>query len=171
MGVFLSADIETTGLDPERCRIIEVAARLLAPGREIARYHSLVSTSLIHDHWEPVAKNMHESSGLIDEALNCEKEIEQVDDELIRLVDKHVPGGEPVYLMGNSVHFDRSFMRVHMPLVHGRLHYRQLDVTSVRLWFYLMSGEDPRIELSKPHRAEEDIDNTIKQATELWRGR
>jgi oligoribonuclease len=114
---------------------------------------------------------MHQASGLYAEAADSERTIEVVDDELRKLMDIYVPEDEPLYLMGNSVHFDRSFLARHMPRVFERLHYRQLDVTSVRLWFQLMSGEDPHIELPKPHRAEEDIENSLRQAVAMWNGR
>jgi len=166
---FLLADLETTGLDPDRCRVIEVAARLLEPGKELARYHSLVGVPENGECWEPVALDMHRKSGLWREATACVKtSIVDVDAELAQFIEDHV-GDETVHLMGNSVHFDRSFMARHMRLTMDKLHYRQLDITSVRLWIMLMSGEDPYIELPKPHRAQDDVENSLTQAMGMWR--
>ena len=164
---FLLLDLETTGLDPGRCRVIEVAARLLTPGREIARYHSLVNPG--DAVWEPGARKMHEASGLGKLVRDCDVQISEVDLRMSHwLLEAHVEKGARPYLMGNSVHFDRSFMVSNLPLTLKRLHYRQLDVTSVRLWHILMSGEDPYIELPQTHRAEEDIENSLKQAMSMW---
>lgn len=164
---FLLLDLETTGLDPGSCRVIEVAARLLAPGRELARYHSLVGSDLMEEYWEDGARDMHVTSGLAEESRICEKTIEQVDDELADFI-----GTSQVYLMGNSVHFDRSFIRCWMPVTMMRIHYRQLDVTSIRLWWQLMTGHDPLDwEKSRGHRAQDDLEATLDEARRYWQRR
>jgi oligoribonuclease len=169
MNLFLLMDLETTGLDPKRCKIIEVAARVLAPDRERGRYYSLVGAGE-SDYWETPAIVMHKASGLWGETLCCTKDIDEVDRELsARLLDV---SREPYYLMGNSVHFDRAFIDAQMPLTRELLHHRQLDVTSVRLWWQLMSGVDPLAEeKNKAHRAQDDIDSTLKEATLYWQRR
>jgi oligoribonuclease len=169
----LLADLETTGLNPVRCQVIEVAARILVPGKELARFHAICKAPSVYEEtWEEKAKQMHLDSGLLNEAMEEGRAIDVVDDELRKLIDIHVPEGEPVYLMGNSVHFDRSFMAVHMKRTRGRLHYRILDVSSIRLWFHLMSGHDPLDwEKEGGHRAQGDIEATLDEAIRYWKRR
>jgi len=164
--MFLLLDLETTGFDFESRAIIEVAARVMIDtNKSLGDYHSLVSPP--HScQWNPVAREMHEKSGLVAELESCSKTIDVVDQELMTWASELV-GKWPLYLMGNGVHFDRRFIYRHMPQTHDLLHYRQLDVTSVWLWHEFMGH--PRQKIVNPaHRAVDDIDVSLEQAREMW---
>ncbi len=88
------------------------------------------------------------------------KDVRQVEQELIALVDTHFKD-EPAILAGNSIHSDRSVIKVHWPTFDLKLHYRMLDVTSLKI---LMQGKYG-IEYDKKntHRAFDDIQASIAE--------
>ena len=156
-------DLETTGLDPGRCRIIEVAcvitendltsvagdSWLVRPPRSITRC------------WDQAALDMHRASGLLDEALKHGREIEEVEDAVLDFVNG-AAGLSP--LCGSSVHFDRAFLVNHMPTLLGMFTYRNIDVSSLKelvsRWApdYAYPSPEP-----KAHRALPDIINSINE--------
>ena len=98
--------------------------------------------------------------------------IDKVDGRLYEDLCASCSNSSKPMLMGSSVHFDRAFMAVHMPRSQGVLHHRQLDVTSIRLWWQLMSGKDPLTwDKKAAHRAEDDVEETLNEAMEYWRRR
>lgn len=166
----LLLDLETTGLDERRHVPIEVAARVLEPGsppRETGRFHSLIRPGLtaMADISEP-ARAMHLASGLLDRVTAGDAPfVYVVDEQLTAFVNEHA-GDDVVHLMGNSVHFDARFIRVHMPCLHARLHYRIIDVTSVCLFQELFTGTSPMDwEKDKAHTADADLDETWHEAS------
>ena len=165
----LLLDKETTGLEEGDGHVpIEVAARLIEPGslKEKGRFHALIKPALgAMSHASTFAVDMHKSSGLLERAVNDGRHLEDVDRELLTFIDDHCLKGDAVHLMGNSVHFDARFIKRWMPLVHKRLHYRIIDVTSVCLFQELFTGKSPMDwEKKKAHTAEADLDETWHEA-------
>ncbi|MCG7199008.1 oligoribonuclease [Marinobacter pelagius] len=127
-------DLEMTGLDPEKERIIEMATiitdaelNIIAEGPVIA-VHQPDSLLEAMDEW---CTNTHGASGLtkrVKESTISEAEAEQ---ETLAFLKKHVGSGESP-LCGNSIGQDRRFLVKYMPELEGFFHYRNLDVSTVK---------------------------------------
>lgn len=169
----LLLDKETTGLEEGEGHVpIEVAARIVEPGKppkELGRFHSLIKPLLgAMAKANSFAVDMHKSSGLLD-AVTADgvPHLEEVEKALMAFITDYVPDDkEKLVLMGNSIHFDRRFIKKYMPKVHKRLHYHMLDVTSVSIFQQLFGVEEPwgDWEKKKAHTADADLDETWHEA-------
>lgn len=130
-------DFETTGLWPELGDLpLEVAAVFVEDGslREEAHAQYVIG-------WDPeyvhqriksdTVLSMHTRSGLLDEVSKSQLSVEDVEESLKSLVLKHC--GQRAIIAGNSVSFDRRFLRCWMPYLNNALHYRMIDVTTLML--------------------------------------
>lgn len=156
-------DLEMTGLDPEKDRILEVAAIATNMSfKEAGRYESVVKVPeklmkerMVGEFWE---KNSTSRDELM--AQNKDgKPVKEVEKELLEFVDKNF--GKEVYLAGNSIHQDRKFIEREMPELNKRLHYRMLDVSAWKIYFENAHGR----KFVKPdkHRALADIEGSIEE--------
>lgn len=158
-------DLEMTGLDSRVDRILEVA--VIATDfdfKELAHYEAQVK----YDKTEieklmqanPFWATMPKSRDDILAKLDSAKPSEQVEQELIALI-KNQFGDEPVVLAGNSIYFDRQFIKQWWPKVEGLLHYRMLDVSSYKILMQSKYG----VEYTKKeaHRALGDIKESIAE--------
>lgn len=109
-------------------------------------------------------RNMHETSGLLKEIPNGVS-VAEAEYEVLEYVLKHVPAEQQAPLAGNSIGTDRAFLVKFMPRLDAHLHYRNVDVSTVkelaRRWF-------PRIYFNAPakhggHRALADILESIRE--------
>jgi len=159
MEYYLWIDLETTGLNPNLCEVVEIAAVLTtAEMKIVAEYESLVQTSNRLS-WQPAALAMHARNGLIERWSDGEKRhIETVEIGLLRMLDDH--GASRAMLAGSSVHFDRGFIRRNMTILDDALHYRHLDVSAIT---EMMRGLGYELPVSPPseHRAMSDIKRSI----------
>ena len=154
-----------TGLDPDKDRILEVAAIVTDwDMKELATYEAVkkVSTGLIKkrmvgEFWE---RYSHVKDGLVAQNANG-KGSTVVEDELLTFLDEWFPGEERIILAGNSIHQDRKFIINEWPRLDKRLHYRMLDVSA---WKVVFEHKFNR-KLSKPeaHRALSDIRGSIEE--------
>ena len=161
----LWVDLEMTGLDPNKDRILEVAAIVTDwDMKELATYEAIkkVSTGLIKkrmvgEFWEQYS---HVKDGLVAQNANG-KSSTVVEDELLAFVDEWFPGEERIILAGNSIHQDRKFIINEWPRLDKRLHYRMLDVSA---WKVVFEHKFSR-KFSKPeaHRALSDIRGSIEE--------
>ncbi len=159
-------DTETTGLDRERCSIVElgfiITDRHLV---EVARASWVVSADMAT--WEDGALAMHLESGLLAEVLGADALATRDAEYLARLflADHGVtPGEHP--LAGAGIAFDRAFLAREMPYMHGRFHYRSLDVTTFRLLAEYRGVEVPA--KREVHRVLPDIEDAIALARVAW---
>lgn len=159
-------DLETTGLS-KKCAIIEIAVILTDEKyNEIARYESLV-TPIAGARREKGAMEMHMASGLWKEvSKNGTKQIDQVDREVANLIKKNLPSGSrPPILAGSSVHFDRGFIEEWMPKTNKSLYYRNLDVSSIKVFaangLGIPTDSLPPKKSTRKHRAINDILDSI----------
>lgn len=154
-------DLETTGLDPDSCSILEIAAVL-----EVEKRRTVVIDGFVPNKWEgrvpsfeQAAFAMHAESGLLKTLAETIVHGTFLKDPENVLLDALANAG-PVTLAGNSVHFDRAFLRMHMPRLDKRLHYRHLDVSCLTTFFEENFGWE-RSKAAKPHRAMEDVNHSI----------
>lgn len=162
-------DLEMTGLDPERHVIVEIATLVTDDELEIvAEGPNLV----IHQPDEALAemddfvRNMHRTSGLLDKIAASTV----TNDEAMRLtldfIREHSPEPGKVPLAGNSIRTDRSFLAKYMPDIENWLHYRCVDVSTVK---ELVKRWYPNVEHSRPsnggqlHRAMDDIRDSVDE--------
>lgn len=184
-------DLETTGLSPETCRILEVACILTDDNlREMWRCCVVTSEARRTDFTKvhPAAIQMHCDNGLWSESLTIKEReppplgtppFEEVRPMTIdhdgvnrwlsaniqrRLPEGHAPGS--LLLAGTTVHFDRGFVRQLFPSVEKMLSHRHLDVRAItelvaRTWPALRKGEPAS---STRHRAMPDIEHSLALA-------
>jgi oligoribonuclease len=163
-------DFETTGLDPTRHEPIEVAA-VVTDDRlnELGRFESLIVPEQVSWWtWDKPALEMHHQSGLLDLCLERGPALEFVGDELFTFLASTVPASAQIHLAGNSVHFDRSFLRAYFPEIERRFHHRHLDVSSVRIAAEVFAPDAPGLSGEKPHRAMADVLRSIQELRH-WR--
>ena len=127
-------DLEMTGLDPEKERIIEAAVIVTEPDLTfVAEGPVLVihqSNELLDgmDNWN---KSTHGKSGLIDKVKASTVTEEQAEDRLLAFLSQLVPAGKSP-LCGNTVGQDRRFLVKYMPRLEAFFHYRNLDVSTLK---------------------------------------
>lgn len=159
-------DLETTSLDPLTGRILElaVAEADLGDPFEIGPILNRVlrfgqTTDRVPD---PVVLDMHAKSGLLAECSESTLTVADVEGELLDLVPEVADKDDRPVLAGFGVHFDHGFLRVHMPRLAARLHYRHYDVTPVG--FFCRSLGMGKIPKAHAHRAREDVLESIEYA-------
>jgi oligoribonuclease len=161
-------DCEMTGLDLARDALIEVAVVVtdaelnpLDDGVDIVIHapDELLETMV------PVVREMHASSGLTDAVRASTTTLNAAETAVLDYVREHVPDAKSAPLCGNSIATDRGFLARDMPALDAHLHYRMIDVSSVkeltRRWY-------PRVYQSQPakglaHRALADIRESITE--------
>lgn len=159
-------DMEMTGLDPEKERIIEVAVVITEPDLTIVAegpvlvVHQPDSLLDAMDSWN---KSTHGKSGLIDRVKASVLTESEVEDQLIAFMAQYVPAGKSP-LCGNTVSQDRRFMFNYMPKLEQFFHYRTIDVSTlkelVRRWKpELLKG----FEKHSKHEALADIYESIDE--------
>lgn len=161
MDKLLWIDMEMTGLDVEKERIIEVAAIVTDHAFDaIETYESVVfqDATFIEsmDEWNT---KQHNKSGLVDKIPQAPKQ-NQVEQDLCNLVAKHFKDS-PAILAGNSIGQDRKFIDRYMPKLASSLHYRMLDVTA---WKIIMEAKfNVTYQKKDNHRALDDIKESIAE--------
>ena len=165
--VLVWIDCEMTGLDLEVDEIVEVAVVItdydlkpLDPGFNIV----IKPDQSALDHMGEFVTQMHTESGLIAEIPNGVT-LAEAEYEVLEYILKFVPDAGTAPLAGNTIGTDRAFLAKYMPRVDGHLHYRSVDVSSIkelaRRWY-------PRVYFQAPaknggHRALADILESIRE--------
>ena len=134
-------DLEMTGLEPNHCHILQMAIVLTNTELQpIDKPLDLViwQPDSVLESMSPFVRKMHEKSGLIDRVKKSELSLEDVQQKALALISKHAPY-RTARLCGNSIWQDRRFLIAYMPTFEAYLHYRQIDVSSLKEmaeWWY-----------------------------------
>jgi oligoribonuclease len=161
-------DMEMTGLEPDRERIIELAVVLttgdldvVAEGPELV-IHQPDELLAAMDAWNT---QHHTASGLVDRVRASTTSEAEADAAVVAFLDAHVPPQVRPVLAGNSIHQDRRFIRRYLPALEKRLHYRMVDVSTVKelvkRWYPAVA--DARPQKNETHRALDDIRESIAE--------
>jgi oligoribonuclease len=161
-------DLEMTGLDPERDRIVEIA--VIVTDGELERVEEGPDL-VIHQPagvlaaMDEVVVKMHAESGLTAAVGEAALDVATAEAEALEFVTKWVPEPRSAPLAGNSVHADRAFLRRYMPRLESHLHYRNVDVSTLkelaRRWSPDVLAEAPA--KAGGHRALADIRESIAE--------
>ena len=158
-------DLEMTGLDPEKERIIEIATLATDSNLNIlAEGPNLVISQPIEflegmDEWN---QNQHGLSGLIEEVKNSNVTSQVAEIETLEFVSKYV--GEKVSPMcGNTVSHDRRFLSRYMPRLESYFSYRHIDVSSFKEVAVRWMNEAQVYEKKGSHRALGDIKESVAE--------
>ncbi|KAJ2008921.1 rna exonuclease, partial [Coemansia thaxteri] len=166
--VLVWIDCEMTGLDYDRDTILEVACAVtdgslttLSTSKRFVVHHPRHVLDAMGE-W---CTEHHGKSGLTEEVLQSQWTMAQVETELLYLVKSFSPKPRTALLAGNSVHADREFLRRHMPDLINHLHYRIIDVSTIK---ELALSWNPDIMQRAPtknlaHRAHDDILESIEE--------
>lgn len=161
-------DCEMTGLDLSKDALVEIAAlvtdselNILGDGVDVVIH---VDDALL-DAMPEVVAEMHARSGLTEAVRRSTVTVAEAEKQVLDYVRQHVPEARTAPLCGNSIATDRGFIARDMPTLDGHLHYRMVDVSSIkelcRRWY-------PRIYYAQPdkglaHRALADIQESIRE--------
>ncbi len=127
-------DMEMTGLDPDKDRIIEGAAIVTDPNLNVLAegpVFAIYQPDEVLDGMDAWNKGTHGRSGLIDRVKASTVTEAQAEAEMIDFLSKYVPAGKSP-MCGNSICQDRRFMARHMPKLESFFHYRNLDVSTLK---------------------------------------
>lgn len=154
--------MEMTGLDVTKEVVIEVGAIITDLKLEsVEKYHSIVKQPQKYlDNMDDWNTKHHRDSGLTELVPNG-RAPEVVENDLLELCDQHFKG-ERIILAGNSIGQDRLFINKYFTKFADRLHYRMLDVTSLKLVFNNFFQISYAKQISS-HRAIEDIQESINE--------
>ena len=159
-------DLEMTGLDPDRDRIIEVAVVVTdahLAGRIAGPVLAIHQSDEVLDAMDAWNKGTHGRSGLIDRVKASTVDEAQAETLVIDFLQRHVPKGRSP-MCGNSICQDRRFLARTMPRLEAFFHYRNLDVSTLkelaRRWKPdIMAG----FHKAQAHTALADIEESIDE--------
>jgi oligoribonuclease len=161
-------DCEMTGLDPDTEVIVEIAVIVtdgtlerIEEGPDIV----IAAPQDALDGMVDVVQQMHAASGLTEEITASTVSVAEAEQQVLAFVRRWVPEAGTAPLAGNSVHADRAFLRRYMPELEGYVHYRNVDVSTVkeltRRWYPDVLDRAP--EKTGGHRALADIRESISE--------
>ncbi len=156
-----------TGLDPTRHVIVEIATlitddelRIIAEGPELVVHATDGELALM----DKVVVDMHTKSGLLDNIRASTVTLEEAGNQTLAFLQKHMDA-RSTPLCGNSIGMDRRFLAAYLPEIEEFLHYRSIDVSTIK---ELGKRWDPKAVSGAPkktgsHRALDDIKESINE--------
>lgn len=161
-------DLEMTGLDVERDAIVEIACvvtdsdlELLDEGVDIVVHQP----AEVLERMDDVVRRMHTKSGLLEEIATSSVSLADAGAQVLAYVRRHVPEASRAPMCGNSIGMDRRFLDRYLPDLDRWLHYRSIDVSSLkelcRRWYPEVYRKRP--DKSEQHRALDDIVESVHE--------
>jgi oligoribonuclease len=158
-------DMEMTGLVPEEHRVIEIATivtdshlEVLAEGPVIAVHQSPDALEAM-DEWNT---RTHTNSGLVERVRQSTVSEEEASKLTLAFLDQWVPASQSP-MCGNSICQDRRFMARHMPTLERFFHYRNLDVSTLKILMQRWRPDLPEAPKEGAHQALADIRESIEE--------
>ncbi len=157
-----------TGLDPDKDVIVEIATlvtdddlEIVAEGPDLVVHQPPEVMAVMGD----FVRNMHTKSGLLPLILASTVSLEEAGAQTLAFIKEHVPVAGSTPLCGNSIGTDRRFLAVHLPAIEEYLHYRSVDVSTLK---ELARRWNPVVVSSAPakaggHRALDDIRESVAE--------
>ncbi|MDH5560521.1 MAG: oligoribonuclease [Deltaproteobacteria bacterium] len=165
MQYLIWADLEMTGLDPVKDKILEIATIVTDKNLEIIE----IGPELVIHHEDQVLDNMndwcvkqHGKSGLTHKARNSDVTVEQAQEQTLSFIKNFVKE-QTAPLCGNSIHQDRRFLEQYMPDINNYLHYRNIDVTAIKILFEMWYPQLDPFKKKENHTAMDDIIESIEE--------
>lgn len=168
LGVLVWMDLEMTGLDPATEVIVEIATlitddelHVIAEGPDLV----ISQPETVLTAMDPFVVEMHTSSGLLTAIRESTITLEQAGAQTFEFIKKHIPEPRTIPLCGNSIGTDRRFLAKYLPEIENYLHYRSVDVSTIK---ELVKRWYPGLEISRPtktgaHRALDDVQESIRE--------
>jgi len=161
-------DLEMTGLDPERHVIVEIATLLtdddltiIAEGPELVVHQPPEAMAAMDD----FVRNMHTKSGLLKQIEASTVTLDDAVAQTMAFLREHIEEPKTVPLCGNSIGTDRRFLARQTPEIEEFLHYRSVDVSTIkelaRRWYPEALENAPR--KAAGHRALDDIRESVAE--------
>ena len=158
-------DMEMTGLIPEEHRVIEIATivtdsnlTVLAEGPVLAIHQNAAALDAM-DEWNT---RTHTGSGLVDRGRSRTLSEHAATEATLAFLADWVPAGQSP-MCGNSICQDRRFMARHMPELEAFFHYRNLDVSTLKILMQRWRPDIPAAPKKGAHQALEDIRESIEE--------
>ncbi|MEM8902119.1 MAG: oligoribonuclease [Actinomycetota bacterium] len=161
-------DLEMTGLEPDRHVIVEIATiitdddlTIVAEGPDLVVHATEEQLGAM----DPVVVDMHTRSGLLESIRASTLSLDEAGTLTLAFLKEHIPDRRTVPLCGNSIGTDRRFLATYLPEIEDHLHYRSVDVSSVkelaRRWNPGILDGSPDKKVA--HRALDDIRESIDE--------
>lgn len=161
-------DLEMTGLEPSRHVIVEIATlvtdddlNVVAEGPDLVIHQDDAALAQM----DPVVVEMHTKSGLLDAIRSSTISLADAGEQTLAFIKSHVPEPRRVPLCGNSIGMDRRFLAAYLPEIEEYLHYRSVDVSTVKelvkRWYPGLNNTRPR--KAGAHRALDDVVESVAE--------
>lgn len=161
-------DLEMTGLDATRDVIVEIATLItdddlavVAEGPDLVVHQPPDVLATMND----VVRRMHTKSGLLPAIEASTVTLAEAGDQTLAFLKQHIPNERTVPLCGNSIGTDRRFLAAYLPDIEEYLHYRSVDVSTIK---ELAKRWNPKVLRGAPrkaegHRALDDIRESVNE--------
>jgi oligoribonuclease len=161
-------DLEMTGLEPSRHVIVEIATlvtdddlNIVAEGPDLVVHQDEAALAEM----DPVVVEMHTRSGLLDAIRSSTVTLADAGGQTLEFIKMHVAEARRVPLCGNSIGMDRRFLAAYLPEIEEYLHYRSVDVSTVKelvkRWYPGLINTRPR--KAGAHRAMDDVLESVSE--------
>ena len=161
-------DLEMTGLDPSVHTIVEIATLITDDDLNITAEGPDIAVAASADdlgQMDEVVREMHTRSGLLDAVKQSTTTLDEAGELTMDFLREHISAPSTVPLCGNSIGTDRRFLAAQLPEIDNYLHYRSIDVSTVkelvRRWYPSVYANAPKKQGA--HRALDDIRESVDE--------